>query len=272
MRPAATSRGASVPETMPRVHPLGRILVVTPTFNEAHTVAAHVTDVRRCAPEVDVLVVDDSSPDGTGRIADRLAAADPQVHVLHRPVREGLGPAYVSGFTWALDRGYDTVVEMDADGSHLASDLPRLLSAARGYGLVIGSRWVAGGEVRRWSLARITLSRLGNAYTRALLGLPVRDSTAGFRVYRAELLTAIDYDNLSSHGYSFQVEGAWRAWRHGASIVEVPTTFEERHEGTSKMSYSIVLEAAGRVTQWGARQRVAAMADRLPQPRRSREA
>ncbi len=235
---------------------LGRILVAVPTYNEAANLEPAVTRLRGTVPAADVLVVDDGSPDGTGAIADRLAAADRQVHVLHRAGKQGLGAAYLAAFRWALAEGYDVVVEMDADGSHRAEDLPRLLTALVHADLVLGSRWVPGGEVHNWPRSRLLLSRGGNSYTRLALGLPLRDATGGFRAFRATTLEKIDLDGVSSQGYCFQVDLAWRAVRQGLTVVEVPITFVERQQGHSKMSRAIVLEALWRVTAWG-------VADRL---------
>jgi dolichol-phosphate mannosyltransferase len=234
---------------------LGRVLVVIPTYNEAENLAPIVTRVRAAAPEVEVLVADDASPDGTGAIADRLAAADPRVHVLHRPGKQGLGAAYVAGFGWAREHGFDVVVEMDADGSHAPEQLPRLLAALRTADVVLGSRWVPGGRVVNWPWRRVLLSRGGNLYTRLVLGVPIRDATGGYRAYRTPVLDKIDIDSVRSQGYCFQVDLAWRAHRHGLRVVEVPITFTERERGASKMSPAIVREALWRVTVWGARAR-----------------
>ncbi|MFY1694024.1 MULTISPECIES: polyprenol monophosphomannose synthase [unclassified Solwaraspora] len=240
------------PEGYPGV---GRVLVVIPTYNEADNVRLIVGRVRAAVPQVDVLIADDNSPDGTGAVADELAAADGQVFVLHRPGKQGLGAAYVAGFSWAKDRGYDAVVEMDADGSHAPEQLPALLDAAVGADVVIGSRWVPGGEVLNWPRHRWVVSQCGNLYTRLALGMPVRDATGGYRVYRLPVLDKIDYGSVSSQGYSFQVELTWRAYREGFRIVEVPITFAEREQGASKMSAAIVREALWRVTVWGLRAR-----------------
>ena len=230
-----------------------RVLVAIPTYNEAENVETAVRRVRAAVPEADVLVIDDGSPDGTGDLADGLAAADPQVHVLHRTGKEGLGAAYIAGFRWAKQHGYTAVVEMDADGSHQPEELPRLLSALRGADVVLGSRWVPGGEVRNWPLSRKLLSQGGNRYTRMALGLPLHDATGGFRVYRMTVLDALPLDTIASQGYCFQVDLAWQTWRAGFRIVEVPITFVERTRGESKMSRSIVIEALWRVTWWSLR-------------------
>lgn len=230
---------------------LGRVLVVIPTYNEAANLEPVVGRLRAAVPEADVLVVDDGSPDGTGELADRLAAADGSVHVLHRPEKAGLGAAYVAGFRWALSAGYDAVVEMDADGSHAPEELPRLLAALRDADLVIGSRWVPGGEVRNWPVTRLLLSRGASLYTRVLLRYPVRDTTAGYRVYRREVLEQLKLDEVASQGYCFQIDLGWKTWRNGFRVVEVPITFTEREVGQSKMSGAIVTEALWRVAVWG---------------------
>ena len=234
---------------------LGRVLVCIPTYNEAENVEPIVARVRAAAPEVDVLVVDDSSPDGTGDIADRLAAADPAVHVLHRTGKEGLGAAYIAAFRWGRERGYGVCVEMDADGSHQPEELPRLLAALRTSDVVLGSRWVPGGEVRNWPASRRLLSQGGNTYTRVALGLPLRDATGGYRAYRMPVLDTLPLGEVASQGYCFQVDLAWQAWRAGFRIVEVPITFVERERGQSKMSRAIVAEALWRVTWWAVRSR-----------------
>lgn len=233
-----------------------RTLVIMPTYDERAALPTTLAELRSTVPAVDVLVVDDASPDGTGRLADALAAADPAVHVLHRTGKLGLGTAYVAGFAWALERGYDVVVEMDADGSHRPADLPALLGALREADVVLGSRWVAGGRVVNWPRHREVLSRVGNTYTRVVLGLPLRDSTGGFRAYRAAVLRGIRMTDVSSQGYCFQVDMARRAVQGGLRVVEVPITFVERVQGESKMSRAIVLEALVRVTQWAVRRRM----------------
>ncbi|MFJ6955725.1 polyprenol monophosphomannose synthase [Micromonospora aurantiaca (nom. illeg.)] len=239
-------------------HPgVGRVLVVIPTYNEADNVGRIVARVREAAPTVDVLVADDNSPDGTGAIADTIADGDPRVHVLHRAGKEGLGAAYLAGFAWARTRGYDAVVEMDADGSHAPEDLPALLHAARDADVVIGSRWTRGARVLNWPWRRLLLSRVGNLYARLALGMPVSDATGGYRVYRASALDAIDLGSVRSQGYAFQVELSRLAHRAGVRIVEVPITFAEREHGDSKMSPLIVAEALWRVTRWGVRDRLA---------------
>jgi dolichol-phosphate mannosyltransferase len=234
---------------------LGRVLVVIPTYNERDNVEAIVERVIASVGDANVLIVDDHSPDGTGKIADEIAAADPRVHVLHRTAKAGLGGAYIAGFGWGLEHGFDVLVEMDADGSHAPEQLSRLLDALRDADLVIGSRWVPGGTVVNWPKSRELLSRGGNLYTRIALGIDLRDATGGYRAYRRAVLEEIDYRSVVSEGYCFQVDLAWRAARGGFRVVEVPITFAERERGESKMSGSIVREALWRVTQWGAQHR-----------------
>jgi dolichol-phosphate mannosyltransferase len=254
------SESTNTPESSVEGYPgVGRVLVVIPTYNESDNVRIIVDRVRRSAPDVDILIADDNSPDGTGDIADEIAAADGQIHVLHRPGKQGLGAAYIAGFGWARDRGYDAVVEMDADGSHAPEQLPRLLDAARDADVVIGSRWVRGGEVVNWPVHRLLLSRGGSLYTRLALGLPLRDATAGYRVYRMPVLDKIEVDKVESQGYCFQIDLGWRSYRNGFRIAEVPITFAERQRGASKMSSTIVREALWRVTVWGTQARLAAV-------------
>ncbi len=235
--------------------PVERVLVVIPTYDERENLARIVARLRAAVPTADVLVADDNSPDGTGDLADKLAADDSQVHVLHRTAKEGLGAAYLAGFDWALERDYDAVVEMDADGSHRPEDLPRMLRALADADLVLGSRWVPGGSVVNWPRRRLLLSRGGNTYARIALGVPIRDITGGFRAFRRGTLVGIGLDDVASQGYCFQVDLAWRAVRSGYRVVEVPITFVEREFGTSKMSGSIVREALWRVTEWGVHSR-----------------
>lgn len=219
-----------------------------PTYNEAANIERFVAAVRAELPEPRrILIVDDNSPDGTGRIADELAAAHEDVEVLHRTVKEGLGPAYVAGFKRALAGGAARVISMDADFSHDPADLPRLVEASSEADLVIGSRYVEGGEIAEWGPLRRFVSRGGSTYSRLALGIPVRDLTGGFKCYRREVLEAIDLDNLESLGYAFQVETTFRAWRRGFRVVEIPILFTERREGASKMSKAIFAEAVWRV-------------------------
>lgn len=238
---------------------VGRVLVVIPTYNESENVRPIVERLRRAVPAADILVADDNSPDGTGAIADELAAADRHVHVLHRPGKQGLGAAYLAGFGWADEHEYDAVVEMDADGSHAPEELPRLLDALVDADVVLGSRWVAGGKVMNWPVHRLLLSRGGNLYTRIVLGVPFRDATGGYRAYRMTALNKMDTDTVASQGYCFQVDLAWRAHRHGFRVVELPITFAERERGASKMSSAIVREALWRVTVWGTKARTQAL-------------
>ncbi len=234
---------------------LGRVVVVIPTYNEAENLAWIVGRMRAAQPEVDVLVVDDGSPDGTGAIADELAAADPQVQVLHRTAKAGLGAAYLHGFQVALDAGYDVIGEMDADGSHQPEQLHRLLEALEGADLVIGSRWIPGGSVVNWPLNRELLSRGGNLYVRMLLGIPVRDATAGFRLFRRTTLEKIDLDSVQSTGYVFQTDMVARTLAAGLVVKEVPIEFVERVRGDSKMSGAVATESLKRITAWGLRER-----------------
>ena len=235
---------------------VGRVLVVIPTYNEADNIRLITERVRRAVPVADILVADDNSPDGTGGIADELAASDNHIFVLHRAGKEGLGAAYKAGFAWAKNKGYDAVVEMDADGSHAPEELPKLLDALRdGADAVLGTRYVPGGSVHNWPLHRLLLSRGGNIYIRMALGMPFKDATGGYRAYKMAVLDKIDVGTVASQGYSFQVELAWRAYRNGFRVVEVPITFTERERGASKMSGNIFKEQLLRVTVWGVQAR-----------------
>jgi dolichol-phosphate mannosyltransferase len=229
----------------------GLVAVIIPTYNERDNIVPITARVRSAMPGADVLIVDDNSPDLTGTIADELAAADRHIRVLHRRAKAGLGAAYLAGFQWALDHGYDAVVEMDADGSHQPEELPSLLGALNDADLVLGSRWMPGGQVLNWPRSRQILSRAGNAYARLVLGIALRDATGGYRVYRAGALREIGLQDVQSQGYCFQVDLALRALRAGLTVAEVPITFIERARGTSKMSSAIVGEAFWRVTRWG---------------------
>src|SRR5579863_1458682 len=229
----------------------GRVVIVMPTYNERQNLEIIAGRIREAVPDADVLVVDDNSPDGTGDLADKLAEADPRVQVLHRTEKAGLGRAYVAGFTWALDRGYDLIVEMDADGSHRPEDLPRLLATSGGADAVIGSRYVPGGTVVNWPASRRVLSAGANIYTRAMLGVRVKDATGGFRVYKAGTLREIDLNGIQSAGYCFQIDMTLRVLQAGLTIAEVPITFIERERGTSKMSRTVILESFVRVARWG---------------------
>jgi len=231
---------------------LGRILVIVPTYNERENVEAITGRIRAAVPEAHLLVVDDGSPDGTGKIADEMAGNDERVHVLHRAAKAGLGAAYIAGFDWGLDRGYDVLVEMDADGSHPPEQLPRLLRALEAADVVLGSRWIPGGAVVNWPRSRHLISRGGNLYVRMALGIGLRDATGGYRAYRRTALEGLGYADVASQGYCFQVDLARRAVAGGLRVVEVPITFVERERGESKMSGDIVREAFWKVTKWGA--------------------
>jgi dolichol-phosphate mannosyltransferase len=232
-----------------------RVLVVIPTYQERDNIERILARVVDAVPTAHVLVVDDGSPDGTGKIADEIAGADARVYVLHRTEKNGLGAAYIAGFDWGRERGYDVLVEMDADGSHAPEQLPRLLAALDGADLVLGSRYVPGGAVVNWPRRREILSRGGNLYVRMALGLPLRDATGGYRAFRRAVLDGIDYADVASEGYCFQVDLARRAVAAGFRVVEVPITFVERVRGESKMNGDIVREALVRVGQWGATRR-----------------
>ncbi len=230
-----------------------RVLVVLPTYNEAANIENVLSRVRGALPGARVLVVDDNSPDGTAEIAEKAAEQLGGIDVLRRPGKAGLGSAYRAGFRWGLESGFDAMVEMDSDLSHDPDDLVRLVAPLEeGYELVIGSRYVPGGSIPDWSLMRRLLSKGGNVYADALLGLGVRDSTAGFRVYRANLLQQIELDTVRADSYGFQIEMTYRSRQHGARIAEVPIRFVDRALGTSKMSAYTVVEALGLVTWWGA--------------------
>lgn len=236
-------------------------LVIMPTYNEALNLEHSVGDLFEHNPSVRLLIVDDNSPDGTGDMADRLAASDERISVMHRKEKSGLAGAYKAGFAWGIERGFDHLVEMDADGSHRATDLPKLLEAAPRNDLVIGSRWTKGGRVENWPWHRMMLSRWGNVYAQFMLASSTRDMTAGFRVYTADLLKRLELENLSARGYSFQVEMTRKSEQAEARIVEVPITFIEREHGVSKMSRSIVIEAMLLVTKLGIK-RIFSSADR----------
>ncbi|MEU2740827.1 polyprenol monophosphomannose synthase [Streptomyces sp. NPDC007095] len=236
--------------------PLGTALVIIPTYNEAENIKKIVGRVRASVPDAHVLVADDNSPDGTGKLADELAAEDDHVQVLHRKGKEGLGAAYLAGFAWGMEHGYGVLVEMDADGSHQPEELPRLLTALKGADLVLGSRWVPGGRVVNWPKSREFISRGGSMYSRLMLDVPIRDVTGGFRAFRRETLEGLGLGEVASQGYCFQVDLARRAVKSGFHVVEVPITFVERELGDSKMSRDILVEALWRVTTWGVGERV----------------
>lgn len=254
-----------------RYDPLGRVLVIIPTYNEAENIKPIVDRVRSAVPEADILVADDNSPDGTGKIVDEIAAEDTRVHVLHRKGKEGLGAAYLAGFDWGAEHGYGVLVEMDADGSHQPEELPRLLTALKGADLVLGSRWVPGGRVVNWPKSREVISRGGSLYSRLALGLDVRDVTGGYRAFRTDTLKGLGLDEVASQGYCFQVDLARRAVEAGFHVVEVPITFVDREVGDSKMSRDILVEALFRVTGWGITARTNKVTDKVlgrkPAPR-----
>jgi dolichol-phosphate mannosyltransferase len=222
-------------------------LICLPTYDERENLEPMVEAVLAAAPGADVLVIDDNSPDGTGRLADELAVQRPRLHVLHRAGKEGLGKAYLAGFAWALQRDYRLVLEMDCDFSHDPRHLPAMLAAAEDVDLVLGSRYVPGGGTENWGLGRKLISRGGSLYARAILGLSVRDLTGGFKCFRREVLEAIDLGSVQCTGYAFQIELTYRAARRGFRIREIPITFVDRRVGHSKMSRRIVLEAIRKV-------------------------
>jgi len=237
--------------------PSASVLVIIPTYNERENLASIVGRLLTAVPQAHVLVADDSSPDGTGNLADELAAADGRVHVLHRSEKIGLGAAYIAGFRWGLQRHYQVIVEMDADGSHAPEQLPLLLSRIdAGDDLVLGSRYVPGGSVVNWPKRRYFLSRGANLYSRLALGVQIKDITGGYRAYRRVVLEALPLDAVASQGYCFQVDLAWRAVQQGFTVVEVPITFTEREMGESKMSGRVVREALLLIPRWGVRDRV----------------
>ncbi|MCD2261907.1 polyprenol monophosphomannose synthase [Dietzia aurantiaca] len=234
--------------------PSERTLVIIPTYDERDTLPVVVERLLAAAPDVSVLIADDNSPDGTGEVADRLAAEDPRgrITVLHRKGKEGLGAAYIAGFRWGLARDYTVLVEMDADGSHPPERLPAMLEAVdAGADLAIGSRYVPGGSIVNWPWQRHVISRGGNVYSRIMLGVGIKDITAGYRAYRAGALAELDMDSIESKGYCFQIDMTWRLLGNGRKVVEVPITFTERTVGHSKMSESIFREAAVNVARWG---------------------
>lgn len=241
--------------TTPR-EPVGKAIVLIPTYNERENLPLIVGRLRSAVPAADVLVLDDGSPDGTGFVADELARSDDQVHVLHRSSKQGLGRAYLAGFAWAMERGYDVLVEMDADGSHQPEQLPGLLAALDEADLAIGARWVQGGAVENWPAHRKVLSVGANVYTRLMLGMRVNDATAGYRAYRADALRTMGLQGVESQGYCFQIDLTVRAVRAGLTVVEVPITFVEREIGVSKMGRDIIREALTNVTRWGVTYRV----------------
>jgi len=244
----ASAQGSTPPDAE-------KVLVIIPTYNERENLPLIVGRLRAAVPSAYVLVVDDGSPDGTGEVADEMAAADDKLNVLHRTEKAGLGAAYIAAFKWGLAAGYDVLVEMDADGSHAPEQLPRLLGALDHADLVFGARYIPGGSVVNWPKRREFLSKGGNIYCRIVLGVKLHDITGGYRAYRAEVLRTLDLDQVASHGYCFQVDLAWRTIQAGFRTAEVPITFTERAIGTSKMSGSIVKEALLKVTGWGIKHR-----------------
>ncbi len=258
---------------------MNRALVIIPTYNERENLESMAERVLRSVPGVELLVVDDNSPDGTGALAEDLAFREPRLHVVHRPGKQGLGAAYQAGFRWGLDRGYEVFVEMDGDGSHQPEQLHRLLEGLEHADMVIGSRWVGGGQIENWPLRRMLLSRAGSLYARVALGLPFHDITGGYRAFRASALDAIGLSTVASEGYCFQIDMLWHAYRRGLRVAEVPITFVERQFGVSKMGAGIVREAIAKVTLWG----LAGLPDRVfhqvrrgtqpiqPQPRQPQE-
>jgi glycosyltransferase involved in cell wall biosynthesis len=230
---------------------VNQTLVIMPTYNERSNIVRSIEQLFKFNPEVQLLVVDDNSPDGTADLVlEAMGRFKNRLFLLQRPSKAGLGPAYLAGFNWAFERGYWRVVEMDADGSHRAEDLPRLLEESE-FDLVIGSRWIPGGKVINWPIARKLVSQTGNLYARLLLKTDIRDMTAGFRVYKVDLLKRLPLERIASQGYSFQVEMTFRSIAMGASVKEVAITFVEREHGVSKMNTAIVLEALWLVTRWG---------------------
>lgn len=246
---------------------MNTVLTIIPTYNELENLEGIVRRVLATGRS-DVLVVDDSSPDGTGELADRLAQEEPAVHVLHRTTKDGLGRAYLAGFAWGRGRGYDVLVEMDADGSHQPESLPTMLDELADADIVLGSRWVPGGSVVNWPTHRRALSLGGNLYARMALGIDVRDATGGFRAYRTSALDTIGLEGVASQGYCFQLDLLWRGLESGLRVVEVPITFVERVHGVSKMSGSIVRESLWNVTAWGLRRRVTAVRELVLHHRR----
>lgn len=226
-------------------------VVLMPTYNELEVLEGTVESLFESVPEIHLAIIDDNSPDGTGELADRLALKNKRISVIHRPQKRGLGLAYVEGFEWAVAKGFSHVVQMDSDGSHRPSDLPALLEEASSHDLVIGSRWVSGGEVKNWPAIRMLISRLGNRYAALMLGSGLKDLTAGYRIYSAKLLGSLPLSKMQAHGYGFQVEMTLRSSQAGAKIIEVPIHFVERESGKSKMTLGIVLEAFLLCTRWG---------------------
>ena len=236
---------------------LGKVLVVMPTYNEADNIEPIVQRLQIALPQVDLLIVDDNSPDGSGQIADNLSAADGSLHVLHRPGKQGLASAYLEGFGWGLDRDYGVIIEMDADGSHQPEELPTLLDALTEADMVKGSRWMRGGSVVNWQKKREWLSRGANIWVQAVLDIPVHDSTGGFNLYRASILRQIDLSSIVVTGYAFQIDMTRRVLEAGGVVREVPIQFQERLSGQSKMNPAIIGEALQQTLVWGFKRRTA---------------
>ena len=248
--------------------PRMRTLIVTPTYQEAENIEEFLRQARTAVPEAHILVVDDNSPDGTGAIAEKVAGELGQIDVLHRPKKAGLGEAYRAGFGWGVDRGYERLVQIDADLSHDPDVIPALLQAvADGADVAIGSRYVPGGHIPHWPWYRRALSQYGNRYAGFVLGLKVRDATSGYRAYRAACLQSIDFTQSRAKGYGFQMETAYRVWRNGGSVTEVPIVFTDRVRGSSKMTWGIFAEELLLVTWWGVRDRVRRRGGRRDQMR-----
>ena len=220
-----------------------RTLVVIPTYNERENIEKLIGRLLHLEPALEVLIVDDNSPDGTGQLADKFAQRENRVHVLHRPQKSGIGPAYIAGFKWGLGKGYSYLIEMDADLSHRPRYLPAFLEHLKTWDVVVGSRWIPGGRIAKWAWHRVLLSRLANIYASWVLGLPIRDLTGGFNCYRREVLERIDLDEIHSDGYSFQIEMKYRTAKNHSRILEIPITFTDRKAGDSKISKRIVWEA-----------------------------
>jgi dolichol-phosphate mannosyltransferase len=233
---------------------MAKRIIVIPTYNEAENIEILLRRLFKFIPEIDILVVDDNSPDGTAQVVRELKRQFPTLYLLERGAKAGLGSAYRAGFSWALDRGYEEIIEMDADLSHRVRDLIQMIEIKQSnpeISLIIGSRWISGGETQNWSKARQLLSRSANLYARVMLGMGIKDATAGFRIYSSQILRSVNLEGIRSEGYSFQIEMSRAVSKLGGKIVEVPITFRERVEGVSKMSKKIVLEAIFFVTAWG---------------------
>ncbi len=220
-----------------------RALIIFPTYNEKENIKRIIEAVLPMDPGINVLVVDDNSPDGTGQIADQLSMANPRVNVLHRNKKEGLGRAYIAGFKWGIEKKFDYLFEMDADFSHSPEFIKDFLMAIRDYDIILGSRYISGVNVINWPMSRLLLSYFANMYTRIVTGMPVKDATGGFKCFRRQVLESIDLDAIKSNGYTFQIEVSMRAWKKGFRIHEIPIVFTDRQQGASKMSKKIIREA-----------------------------